>query len=796
MLRTYLKIARRHLLKHKVYAGINIGGLTLGIGCCLLIVLFIRFELGYDQHHTHADRIVRVVSERQVGSSLEKMANVPFPTGPALATTFPEIVESARLFRATNGASIRYEDKLFSEALFFFADPAILEIFTLGFVHGSPTSALQALNSVVVTERMAEKYFGREDPLGRSLSATLLGETSDLIVTGVVKNPPATSHFDFDFVVPFESALNGWNRGGSQWDSGILGAWTYLLLSHKDEAATLARKLPAFAQGSLPSAVQGRLAFSLQPLTDIHLRSHRIGELGANGNIAYIYVFLGIALLVLLIACVNFVNLSTAQSIQRAKEVGIYKTFGADQKQLIGQYLGEAYLLSFIALALAVILVEWTLPFFRSATGKPLASFILSDPVIVAMLLGMWVGTGLLSGLYPAFVMARFRPIEVLKGRPIGGGQGKQSLRSVLIVGQFTAAIVLLVTFGTIFDQLDYVKHKALGFNQEQLIVITGRNGVSFEAFKHELKKSPDILNMTVTSRVPGGRHLASSLVTPEGIEAETHLQIPFLRVEQGFLKTFSLTLKEGRDFLPSDQNAIIINEAAVKAFGWQDNVLGKEVVQFARDTEQVWQVAGVVEDVHFESLHTEVKPLILAGGINFGSRIIVRIGPDHVGQTIAHMQNTWAKLSPETPLDFYFLDEDLAELYVQEERLSKVVQAFTILALFISCIGLFGLIAFSTEQRTKEMGIRKVLGASVLDLLTLLSRQFVALVALALVLATPVAYYVVDQWLSVFAYRVEVSSFSFLYAGGLVFLAALLIVVFRSAKVASVNPVEALRRE
>lgn len=796
MFRNYLKVALRHLLKYKVYSGINIVGLAVGICCCVLIVLYIQFELGYDRHHAQFDRIFRVVSERQVGGSVEEMANVPFPTGPALAANFPEIVESARLLRATNGASIKYADKLFTEDLFFFADPAVFEVFTFDLVSGDPASALVAPNSAVITERMAEKYFGTEQPIGKTISVTLLGKTGDLVVTGIIKNPPVNAHFDLDFLVPFASVLNGWNQGPIRWDSGILGAWTYLLLTDKKEAASLAQKFPVFVQTHLPPSMQGSLTFSLQPLTRIHLHSHRVGELGANGNIVYIYILAGIALLVLLLACANFVNLSTALSIQRAKEVGIRKTFGAGQKQLIGQYLGEAFLISFVAITLAVGLVKLALPLLQSIMGKPLSLDIANDSYIFATLIGMWVMTSLLAGLYPAFVLSSFRPIKVLKGRSDGSVGKKLSLRKVMIVSQFSVAIILLITFWTILDQLDYIKHKELGFKQEQLLVITGQSGVSFEAMKHELKKSPDILNMTVTSRVPGGRHLASSLITPEGSDAETRLQIPFLKVEYEFLRTFGLKLTDGRDFSPSDQHAVILNEAAVQAFGWQSGALGKELVQFSRGTEQAWHVIGVVKDVHFESLHTEVEPLILAGGISFGSRIIVRVSPDDIAGTVAHIRQTWATFSPESPLDFYFLDEDLTQLYLQEERLSKVIQWFTVLAILISCIGLFGLIAFSTGQRAKEMGIRKVLGATVADIVMLLSREFVVLVATALILAIPVAYLVVDQWLAVFAYRVEVSSLTFLFAGGLVLILALFIAASRSTKVALVNPVETLRSQ
>lgn len=794
MLLAYLKTAFRQLLRHKSYTAIHLVGLALGIGCCLLALLYLRFEYGYDRHHDHAERIYRVVSERRVGEAQAAMANAPLPAGPALAEAFPEIEASVRLLRATNGAALQRAEQRFTEPLFFFADPAVFDVFTLPFVLGDPATALRAPHSVVLTERMRTKYFGAEDPLGQTIQATLLGQTGELVVTGVIADPPAQSHFDVDLLVPFASPLNGWNQGPPRWETGMLGAWTYLRLAEPSQAAPLAEKLPGFVADHVPTAAQPHLTFSLQRLTDIHLHSHRVAELGTNGRVTDLHLFGGVALLVLLLAGINFVNLSTAQALRRAKEVGIRKAFGAARRQLVGQYLGEALLVSLAAAVLGLALAVGGLPVFGAVMGKALAVVWWRDAGLLVAALGLGTGMGVLAGWYPALVLARYGPLQALRGQTEGGPRRWVSLRHGLLVGQFAAALLLLVALWTVLAQVDFLKNRALGFDEEQLVVITNRSGVPFPAFKEALQRSPHIRHVTVTARVPGGRHLARTQVTPEGRPAETKIQTSFLRVEQDFPKTLALTLRAGRDFTATDQHAVLVNEAAVQAFGWHEGALGKTVVQHDRGEARRWQVIGVVADVHFASLHTAAEPMILAGGIHHGSRILARLSPDDPAEAVAHLQRTWATFSPATPLDFYFLDTALDRQYRQEERLRALVQAGALLALFLAGIGLFGLVALSAEQRRREMGIRKVLGASLRHLLASFAGQYVAMLGAGAVLALPLAYLATERWLSAFAYRVDVGIGVYLLALLGVGVLTLSIVVGRSLSVAAAHPVETLR--
>lgn len=796
MVRNYLKIALRNLFKYKSYSLINLLGLVLGVSCCLIILLYIRFELSYDRHHEKSDQIYRLVSERKIGESLEEIANVPFPAGPEIALSHPEIEASTRLFRATNGASVSVGEEMFAEDLFFFSDSNIFDVFNFDFVAGNPAVALDKSHKVVITQRVVDRYFAHSNPIGQTIRARLVGQSGELIVSGVVENPPENSHLQFDFLVPFDSDLNRWNAGNPRWDSNMLGAWTYFLLSQGSDPEALERKFPAFVELHVPASVQNNISFSLQPLTSIHLHSHLLAELGSNSNIIYIYIFSVIAVLVLIIAYVNFITLSTAYAVRRAQEIGMRKVLGAYRGQLIIQFLGEAFLFSFIAILFAIGCTKVVLPYFSAVTGKPLALDLADDISMLFMLAGLWGLTGLLSGIYPAFFLSNFKPIKALKGKSRAFHSGSLSLRGGMIVMQFSISIILLIAFQTIFDQLDYIRNKGLGFQQEQLVVITGRNDASFESFQYELKKDPGILAVTVTSRVPGGRHLASGLFRPDGSTPATRSRAQFLKVQKDFLTTFRFDLVYGRDFSGVDDGAILLNETAAKQFGWQNDAVGKTVTQFVKGVEETKQVIGVIKDVHFESMYTEVKPLVLTGGINDGSRIIVRISPNDIPGALTHIKNAWNLLNPESSVDYYFLDEDIHRFYQEEERMSSVLRSFTMLAIFVTCIGLFGLVSFLSEQRTKEIGIRKVMGAPVSRIVFMLSGQFVRLILVAMLISMPIAYIVVNMWLQNFAYRVEISAWTFISAAGLTLLLAVITIASRTVKTAMVNPVSTLQHD
>jgi len=767
--------------------------LALGISCCILVFVYLRFEFSYDRHHDQGERIFRLVSERKIGEVVEQTANSPFPAGPELARVYPEIAQSTRLLRATNGASVGFEDHLFIEDLFFFADENVFDVFTYKFVAGTSEAALSGLDHVVITERAAQKYFGNENPIGQRITARLLNRSSELVVTGVVQNPPANSHFQFDFLTPFESPINGWIGAKNVWESGTLGAWTYLMLSDIKSAETLESKFPEFVSSYLPEEAQQSIRFSLQPLYDIHFHSHLIGELDVNGQIIYSYIFAVIGFLVLLIACVNFVNLAAAQSVKRAKEVGVRKAMGAKKSQLVGQFLSEAFVLSLVAILLALVIAKSALPYFSHIFGKPLSIDLLSGEIISSLVV-LWILTGFLAGSYPAFVISQFDPVKAIQRKVAAFNVRKVSFGQGLIVFQFAVSTILLVVLWGILNQVDYVKTKGLGFNKEQLIVIAGANDISFDLLKNELQKNPEILGVTVTARVPGGRQLRSSLFHDSHDATPVPLQMHYLRVEKDFLSTLQFELIEGKDFDGSSERTVIINERAAEELGWQQEVIGRELVQVRNGQEESKRVIGVIKDVHYESLYAEVKPLVLSSGINFGSRIIVRMSPGDIAGSLDYINATWNELSPDSPLDFYFLDEDINRMYAQEERLSNILKSVTILALIITHIGLFGLLAFFAEQRTREIGIRKILGASAIDNLHFLSRQYGGLILLSMIIALPLAYTIMDWWLQNFAYRTPISGWTFIGAMGIVLLFASSMFIVQTIKVSLINPTQMLK--
>ncbi len=794
MIYNYVKIALRNYSAHKNYFLVNLSGLAVGIGCCLLILLYIRFEFSYDKYHEKHERIFRLESERRVGANIEKLANVPFPAGPAVAREFPEIIESVRLFKATNGASVQHWDNLFAEKRFYFSDPNVFDVFSFEFLVGDSRDALSTPKSIVITERMANKYFGRKEVVGQTLVVRVLGRSMDFAITGVVYNPPPNSHFQFDFLVPFESELNLWNSGEPRWDSGILGTWTYLLLESKDDARKIESKLPAFVQTNVSEPASNQLAFSIRALTDIHLTSHRIGELGSNVSINQIYIFSTIAILVLFIACINFTNLTIAQYFRRAKEVGVRKAIGAQKLQLVQQFLGEALLTCLLAIILSVGIIELILPTFNSIAGTAIELNLFNDLDFWLITAGIWIISGLLAGSYPALFLSRTRPAQALKGSLALHSHKGSILRASPLIGQFAVSMILVVVLWTINDQLAYIKDKALGFSKEHLIVITAQSEVDFPTFKNELKTNPGILGATVTARVPAGRHLSDGLFHAGDRNDDSRVQVPFLKVEKDFVQTLDLTLLDGRDFMEGDDRSIIISKAAKQELGLHDSPLGSEIVQRLGEVEKVWTVIGIVEDVHFESLHSSVKPLILGGGISHGSRIIVRISPMNVNETVEHIQTTWAKLNSASPIQFYFMEDNINRSYIQESRLGMVVNIFTWVTLFVTCIGLFGLVSLSSENRRKEVGIRKVLGASAPGIVSLLSKQMMWQMLIAFVFAAPIAALITNKWLQGFAYRVDISVHYFLFAGFLAVFIALLTVSTKIIKVALTNPVDVLR--
>lgn len=797
MLKNYLKIALRTLVREKGYAFINVFGLAVGMACCLLILLFIQKERTYDRFHDQSDQIYRLAYSAESGGTVTDWAYSGAQWGPALAEAFPEEVAAARLQGNLGDGTdlVRYNDNTFSERHIYFADPAVFDVFTLPLLHGDAATALDAPYTIVLSTTMAHKYFGGEDPVGKMLNI----DGSDYRVTGVYEALPSNSHIRLDMLASFATLLQ------DQPDYNSLWLYTYLLLDESSSAESVQAKLPAFmgqhiAREGFLAGLQG---LSLQPLTDLHLRSHRQGEPGPGGNPTTLSIFSVVAFLVLALACINFMNLSTARSTGRAREVGMRKTLGANRRQLILQFIGEAVLLCMLSVVLAVGMAWLCLPFFSTLAGTSLSLSVLSDPRIVGGLLAVTVLLGMVTGSYPAFVLSAFQPATVLKGQA-GSSSQKARLRQVLVVGQFAVSIALLIGTGIVYQQLDFIRSKTLGFEQDQLLTIplsgsAVADEATFEAFRSRLLQRPDVLGVTASSNRLGERIWIWNY-RPEGWQdEEEYWTTPALLVDYDYIDTYGMEIVAGRNFSRdhgSDAtDAILINESAARFLDW-DAPVGKTMAVPANESPHNVTVVGVVKDFHFASLHQEVAPLIINLEEGFRRYLTVKISTDNVAESLAFLEDTWAAFEPERPPQFSFVDDQFAQLYAADQRLSRIIWACTGLALLVACLGLLGLISFTTEQRRKEIGVRKVLGASVPGIVMLLSKDFLKLIALAFMVAVPLTYFAAARWLDGFAYRTEVGVAVFLLAGALTLLIALATVSYHAVRAATANPVKALRYE
>ncbi len=803
MFKNYVKIALRNLKKNAAYSFINIAGLAAGLACCILIMLYVLHEISYDEFHSRAGRIFRVRVTLDLNGVLYQEASIPFPAAAAFTRDFPEVEQAVRFYKTDNFPLLEIGDRKFTEERFFFADSSVFAVFDYPLIKGEAKTALREPNSVILSEDMARKYFGAADPLGETLR---YNSQFGLKVTGVVKNVPNNTHFKFDFLAPLQFQLNLWeNQNGpngreKQWF--WTGAWTYLLLSEPSAAQSVADKLPAFAAKYFPDRIKAGVTLGLQPLADIHLHSRLDNEIEPNSHITYVYIFSATAFLILLIACINFVNLSTAQSGNRVKEVGVRKVAGAERSQLIGQMLGETIIAGLAAMLLAIVLVELLLPAFNQLTERSLSLSQLGSGTGFLLLLSLALSVGLLSGLYPAFFLSRFNPACIFNRAP-GAVGGSETLRQALVVAQFAISIILIIGIGAIHRQMRFMQEKELGFDKERVLFVKARPEINakFEAFRSELMKDSGILGVAGTSNIPGQGVFAYRFV-PEGGSLDKPAMLPLLLVDYDFLETAGLKIKRGRGISrtsPSDQaEAFLLNEKAVETLGWKDNPLGKKMELFAPGTNQIGKsgyVVGVIQDFHFESLHHEIKPLVVTYS-GWNDYCAVKIAAGNPAERLAALERVWKTFSPEWPLEYVFLDRKLEQLYGGEHRLAQVANAFAIMAIVLAGLGLFGLSAFSAERRTKEIGIRKVLGASVASIVSLLSGDFAKLVLLANIIAWPAAWYAMNTWLQGFAYRAPLDAWVFVSASAAALGIALLTVSFQSIKAALANPVEALRCE
>lgn len=802
MLKNYFKTAYRNLLRHKFYSAITILGLATGIACFLLIFMFIQDEVRYDRFHTKADRIYRMVGklDAEEGQGEESSSNPP-PVAKALKTDYPHLIEETVRFFNFQQPTLTLEigEKKLNEKHLFFADSSLFKVFDFPLAKGNPEKALAEPNSIVLTPGLARKYFGDEDPMGKVLK---FEGRFDLKVTGVLAEIEHPTHIPFEGLISMRTAYLMMPHLDKNWVWNP--AWTYILFKEGADPKELEAQFPAFIKKYYPEFIQPQITHYLQPLKAIHLHSHLDYEMQPNGDINNIFIFGVIGIFILIIACINFMNLATARAAGRAKEVGIRKVSGAYRSQLIGQFLAEAVLLSFLAVLLALALVEILLPLFSDIAGKELDSNLFSNPALLIGLLLIGVLTGLASGLYPAFFLSAFEPVKVLKGSAAKAGSGSGALRKSLVVLQFAISLGLIVGTFVINRQLKFMRSIDLGFKKEQVLILPTRPPLApkTDAIIDELLRNKNITSVTTMNEILGENHNTHEF-NYEGMERGKWIYFPALIINEDFVKTMGLQLVAGRDFSKTHQRddslSLLINEAMVKHLGWgtPENAIGKRF-----DTPGGSEkVIGVVKDFNFVSVANNIGPFVLDlphrnHGFFWKKYLALRISPENVDETMAHIESVWGKFSPEFPLETFFLDDRLNQQYKTQENLAKLVGYFSVLAIFIACLGLFALASFTAQQRTKEIGIRKVMGASVRSIVYLLTKDFVKLVMLAALIGFPVAYFGMLRWLENFAYRIQIPVWVFVLAGMLGLAIAVITVSYQAIKVAFANPVKSLKWE
>lgn len=810
MLKNYLKIAFRNLVRYKGYSSINIAGLAVGMAVSILIILYIGDELSYDRFNKNADRIYRLSREwfNEDGASSLHLARVAPPIGPLLKNDFPNAIEEVTRVLSDYSTFLQVDDKTFIEDRFFWAEDNFFKVFTFDFIKGDPNTALKEPYSVVLTESMAKKYFGNEDPIGK----TILYEKEDnLKVTGVIEDVPENSHFKFDFLGSFITLNDfiGIKTLTQSWSSN--NYVTYLLLPKNFPARELEKQFPAFLdrhitervleeRGTPPSIKPSKVnKLHLWKLTDIHLHSHLTSEFEENGDITDVYIFSIIALFILLIACINFMNLATARSAKRAREIGMRKVLGAYKKQLMIQFIGESLIISFIALLFAIVLVEAALPSFNSFVGKHLALDYFGNPAVLLGLAALTFIVGLISGSYPAFLLSSFNTIRIIKEN--NSASKKSTFRKVLVIAQFTISITLIICMGIVYTQMQYFKNKNLGYDKNRIVLLPSNQEMrkNIESVKAQLYENPNIISVTSSRLVPSDPLLNSwggRLVGEDGA-VPLNFRLAVDEVDYDFIKTYGLQLIAGRDFSrkfgTDDSTAFILNETAVKQLGWSPReAINKKMIYGGRNG----KVIGVVNNFNFESLHNKIVPIIFLITKTRNSQFSVKISGNDIPRTIQFLKKKWAEFRPDYPFDYTFLDDQINDLYSSETNLGDILGVFSLLAVVIACLGLFGLASFAAEQRTKEIGIRKVLGATIPGIVNLFSKEFTKLVLISNIIAWPIAYYAMKKWLEDFAYKADISIWIFILSGLIAVLIALITVSFQAIKAGYSNPVKSLRYE
>ncbi|WP_158993361.1 ABC transporter permease [Mucilaginibacter sp. L196] len=810
MIRNYIKTAFRSLQKNKGFTTINVLGLALGLATCLLIVFYVVDELSYDKYNVNASRIYRVNEDLKLGDNKVQYAVCMAPLAQTLKNDFPDVENAVRLKRisgmhVTKGTESIIEDNVL------FADPSVFDVFTLPVIYGDKKTALIEPNTVVITEAMAKKYFGRLNVVGENL--IIDGNLQKPIkVTAVIKNIPEQSHFHADFLLSMSSYPDS---RSTEWLRSDYN--TYVLMRKGADYKKLEAQFPQFLRKYSGGQMQQELNMSydtfekngsffrlnMMPLTDIHLHSNLTvtGELGINGNIEYVYIFSAIAIFILLIACVNFMNLSTARSANRAREVGVRKVLGSARKHLMFQFLAESTMVTFIAVIIALAAAMLVLPAFNHFAGKNIVVnshtlIWLAPSALIAILL-----IGFLAGLYPAFFLSAFNPMQVLKGKISAGFKGG-ALRSFLVVFQFSISIFLIIGTLVIYNQLHYIQNRDLGYNRNQVLIIEHafELGDHAKTFKQEIKQLPGVTNATLSGYLPTTSNRSTGIFYKEAaVDPKRSLFPQIWSVDEDYISTLAMKIKSGRDFsaqMPSDSNAIVINEAAAKFLGFTDPV-NKIIFRSSggpNPTYKPYTIIGMVKDFNFSSLRDNISPVVMQLNAD-NSSLSIKVNTANIPALLSQIEAKWKDFTP-VHFQYTFMDQDFDAMYRSEQRIGTIFIAFTTLAIVIACLGLFGLAAYAAEQRTKEIGIRKVLGASIATIAGMLSLDFIKLVCISILIASPIAWYLMQKWLQDFAYRIGIGWWVFAIAGVAALFIAFITISFQSIKAAIANPVTSLRSE
>ena len=816
MIRNYLKIIFRNLWRQKGYALINIMGLAVGLASCMIILLYVFHEISFDTFNKKADRIYRVAEDIDFSGNHFKTAKAPAQLGPVLQKNYPSIETAVRIC-TTDNELVRKGDSNIKENRVAYADSTFFDVFTLPMLYGNQATALKDPNSVVITRSIAEKYFGKIDVVGKTL---LFNGKRQYKITGVIKDIPETSHFHFDFILSMATYSDSRNQN---WFS--FNYYTYVLFRKGVPASRFPDIFTSLSKTYIEPQLRevlginfkqyktagNKYQFYLQPLKSIHLYSHLQDEIEPNGNVLYVYIFSGLALFILVLACINFMNLATARSARRAREVGIRKTLGSLRSQLSTQFFTESILLSLLSFILAVVLTELILPFFSNIAGFNIRLTQLFHPEELLTALGIVLVTGLTAGSYPALMLSSFQPAHVLKGA-IRERAGHGLFRHILVVFQFTISIVIITGLLVINKQLNYIQQRSPGFNKEHVVIINDANalGGSLRSFRQEMLGYSFIKDATATNYLPVyGYSKSKETYWPGGqtVTQQNAVNMQNWYVDTGYIRTMGMEILKGRNFkedMTSDSHAVILNQTAAAQFGFK-NPVGKEIKDFTSDADGIvnrnkmdsYRVIGVVKDFNFRSMHQKIGPLALfLGRDSDASAIAFRVAPDNPSKTLSQIKASWEKYAPGQPFTYTFMDQRFDEYYRADMRVKDLMSAFSILAIFIACLGLLGLSAFSVERRTKEIGIRKVMGAGIGNIVRLISGEFLKLVAISFVIASPVAWFIMQIWLRDFAYRTDIGFAVFIAAGAGSLIVALATVSWQAIRAALMNPVESLHNE